>query len=450
MAYNYSMTRFPNFLPPRWGPASQMIVLKIRWFGLILGYAYVNFGSAAPDRGVLNAILGLGAVYTILNTWFSAKGRPFLDARPLAISFLEALFIGLLCYFDNDLSSPFRYYYLLSLICCAMRHSRRVTLATCLVDCLSYGALWFWLDPGPSGRFELLLLPIILIWATWAASALSRLMMEYNQRLEELNDALRDNQHLLEDRIAERTGQLQETQAQLMHQEKMAGFGLLAAGIAHEVGNPLTSISTLVQILERRDCDDYTREKLGLVAGQLSRIQGILRELMNFSRPANMEPTRFTAGDIVDEALNIAKYYRGVKSRVVKSAVPADLPAMVGVRDQITQVVFNLLLNAIDATGKGGVIEVSARESGDQIIIAVRDDGPGIAREQRGRVFQPYFTTKKQGTGLGLFMARRLVAQHGGQIGFESFPGAGATFHFSLPIARSASEIAGARKEVEC
>src|SRR4051794_31445636 len=107
----------PPPTPPRWELAAQAIVVKIRWFGLILGYVYVNFGSHAPDRALLNAILALGAAYTILNTWYSVRGRPFLEHYPLSISFLEALFIGLLCWFDNDIDSPFRYYYLLSLIC---------------------------------------------------------------------------------------------------------------------------------------------------------------------------------------------------------------------------------------------------------------------------------------------------------------------------------------------
>src|SRR5204863_8261797 len=111
--------------------------------------------------------------------------------------------------------------------------------------------------------------------------------------LARLNVTLREDQAQLEARIAERTSQLQEAQAHLLHQEKMAAFGLLAAGIAHEVGNPLMSISSLVQMLQRRDCDGYTREKLSLVNGQLQRIQGTLRELVNFSRPTTTDRTRF-------------------------------------------------------------------------------------------------------------------------------------------------------------
>src|SRR5439155_21769788 len=160
---------------------------------------------------------------------------------------------------------------------------------------------------------------IVLGWVTWAAVALARLLRRVGDQLSGLNARL-------EERIAERTRELQESQAQVLHQEKMAAFGLLAAGIAHEVGNPLTSISSLVQMLQRRDCDDYAREKLSLVSGQLQRIQTTLRELINFSRPASSERTHVALHEIIAEALNIAKYYKRTKSRVLERHIPEDLP----------------------------------------------------------------------------------------------------------------------------
>src|SRR4029077_4911894 len=150
----------------------------------------------------------------------------------------------------------------------------------------------------------------MLGWVAWASNSMALLLKRVGEHLEALNAALRENQAQLEARIAERTRELQEAQAHLLHQEKMAAFGLLAAGIAHEVGNPLTSISTLIQMLQQRDCDGYTREKLSLALGQLQRIQNILRELINFSRPASTERARVELREILDEALNIAKYYK--------------------------------------------------------------------------------------------------------------------------------------------
>jgi signal transduction histidine kinase len=432
---------------PRWELAAETIAVKIRWFGLLVGYVLVNVGDADFDRPVLNAILAVGAVYALLDTYYSFRGQVFLHRYPLFISLMEALFIGLLCLGYGGLESPFRYYYLLSLICCAIRHSTRVTYVTCLLHCASYTLLYFALPvekrtgaQGLAPALSLLLTLIVLGWVTWASSALAVLLKRVGDHLGELNAALRENQAHLEERIAERTRELQEAQAHLLHQEKMAAFGLLAAGIAHEVGNPLTSISSLVQMLQRRDCDTYTREKLGLVNGQLQRIQTTLRELINFSRPASSERTRVALDEIVAEALNIAKYYKGNSRRVISAHVPADLPPLHGVRDQLVQVVLNLVLNAIDATRKGGKIELRARRQDGSLVLEVKDDGSGIAREHEQRLFQPYFTTKKHGTGLGLFVTRKLVADHGGTVDFTSRPGDGAVFQVRWPFPHTEPE----------
>src|SRR5262249_30871837 len=148
-----------------------------------------------------------------------------------------------------------------------------------------------------------------------------------------------------------------------------------------EVGNPLTSISSLVQILQRRDCDPYVREKLTLVSGQLQRIQTTLRELINFSRPANADRTRVSLREIVDEALNIAKYYKRTKGRFIEAQLPADLPPLYGMRDQLVQVFLNLILNAIDATDRGGRIDIWAQQADGIVEVQVRDNGSGIAPE---------------------------------------------------------------------
>jgi len=418
----------------RWDLDAEAIVVKIRWFGLLLGFAYGNLGPVDDDRLTWNAILSLGLVYTLLDTWFYRRHRVFLGDYPLVVSCMEALFIGLLCVFENSLDSPFRYYYFLSLLCCALRHTARVTFVTFLLHCISYGLVYLSVPHREGALFSLLMLVVILGWVTWASSSLGQLLRRVGERLASLNSALRENQALLESRIDERTLELQETQAQLMHQDKMAGFGLLAAGIAHEVGNPLTSISTIVQVLERRGPDDYTREKLALVGGQLARIQGIVRELTTFGRPASQERAWFSIHEIVDEALNIAKYYLGTKSRTIHSSVPTNLPVLFGVRDQLVQVIFNLVLNAIDATAKGGAIEITTTLSGGDLEIAVRDNGTGIDPDHRSRIFRPYFTTKRQGTGLGLFVTHKIVHEYGGNVTFDSELGAGTTFRIRLPV----------------
>jgi signal transduction histidine kinase len=391
-------------------------------------------------RAPLNAILGLGAGYALIDSIWSLRGRVFLGRAPLIVSAMEALFIGVLCYCQGGLDSPFRFYYLLSLICCALRHDVAVTTATCALHCASAAILYLALPADRRNPIELLLTMFLLGWVAWAASSLGWLLKRYGAHVSELNDALRENQAHLEARIAERTRELHEAQALLLHQEKMAAFGLLAAGIAHEVGNPLTAISSIVQMLRRRDSDAYTREKHALVAEQLQRIQGIVRELVSFSRPASLESTRLEVGELVSEALGIAKYYKGMASRTICAAIPDDLPAIVGVRGQLVSVILNLVLNAVDATEMRGRIEIGATHDQSGIRIWVKDDGCGIAPHRLPDLFQPYFTTKPHGTGLGLFMCRKLVSQHGGTIECESAANSGARFTVRLPLADNAIE----------
>jgi two-component system NtrC family sensor kinase len=429
------LRRRESAVPSPWELAAETIAVKIRWFGLLIGYVLVNLHPQDLSRqAVLNALLTLGLAYTLLDTYFSVRGQVFFGRSPLAVSVMEALFIGLLCYFDAGLNSPFRYYYFLSLICCAIRHPSHVTYATCALHCLSYGLLYLALPPESRLLTPFMLTLVILGWVTWASNAMALLLKRVGEYLSQLNHALEQNKAELEARIAERTRELQEAQAHVLHQEKMAAFGLLAAGIAHEVGNPLTSISSMVQMLQHRESDPYTLHKLALVSGQLQRIRGTLRELIEFSRPASSERTRVALSEILDEALNIAKYYKRMRGRIPTPDLPPDLPPLFAVRDQLVQVFLNLVLNALDATDRDGKIDLQVTRRAGGVEVSVRDSGHGIAPEHAARLFQPYFTTKKHGTGLGLFVTRQLVADHGGTVTFESRLGAGTTFRVFLPV----------------
>lgn len=419
----------PSEPSPRWDVDAEAVAVKIRWFGLVVGYVYANVGAAGAAMP-LNVLLGLGFAFTVLDTVASWRGRVFLGESPVLVSALEAAFIALLCYLDGGPDSPFRHYSILAVLCAAIRYSPAVTGWTCAVNCVGYAALVAAVPGDRVGLTTLLFTLTVLVWVAWAAVSLVKLLRRVGVQLSEVNAKL-------EERIAERTRELQESQAQVLHQEKMAGFGLLAAGIAHEVGNPLTAVSTIVQMLERRDLDDHTRERLGLVTAQLTRIHTILRELVAFSRPPGDARGRVALRDVVDEALGIAKYYKGVKGRVVRADVPPDLPPLVGVRDQLVQVFFNLVLNAIDATGKGGTVVIAAAHDAGKLIATVTDDGHGIDPAHRDRLFRPYFTTKRHGTGLGLFVTKKLVDAHGGTVECESRPGEGTTFRLVFPASQA-------------
>jgi two-component system NtrC family sensor kinase len=419
--------------------AAETITVKIRWFGLCIGYVLVNFlgrDNVVPqfNQPVLNAILTLGAVYALIDTYWSYRGKVFLSKSPLVVSLMEAVFIGLLCHFDHGLDSPFRYFYFLSLVDCAIRYSPRITYTTCGLHSLSFAALA--LSHALSTRAEwttLVLMLILLGWVTWAGTALAGLVNTASRRLSQLNDALQQNQTFLEQRIQERTKELQESQALLVQQEKQAAFGLLAAGIAHEVGNPLAAISSLVQLLNRRHPDEYTRERLQMVDDQLRRIQRTLRELVDFSRPATTEHSLCDINTVIDNALSIAKYYKRKKGKRIVTRYAEHLPKVRVVRDQLVQVFLNLILNAMDATEEGGEVELTTSLKSGWMHISIRDDGSGVQKQDREKIFQPYFTTKETGTGLGLFVCKNILEQTTeGRIELTESSEAGTTFSVFL------------------
>lgn len=391
--------------------AAESIELRIRWFGVIAGFALVNLvgdDAAASDAQrnipLLNTILGIGVIYVAVDTLWSARGRVFLSRWPLGVSLLEAIFIGVLCYYDFGQNSPFRFYYFLSLVACATRYTPAVTYATFLLHAVSCSIVLL-VQPGAT-VLSWIIMVVSMGWVTWASTRLTSLLRLAGEQLQHSNEQL-------EHRIAERTGELRESQAMLVQHEKQAAFGLLAAGIAHEVGNPLAAISSLVQLLRRKETEGETQERYQLIGDQLRRIQGTLRELVDFSRPANTNPTLSDVHVIIEEALSIAKYYKRRKGKRISTRYASGLPTLRLVHDQLVQVLLNLILNAMDATPEGGTIEISTSLESGWIRIVVRDTGHGVRDSDRSTIFEPYFTTKSTGTGLGLFVCRHILERSG-------------------------------------
>lgn len=419
-----------------WELATESIVVKIRWFGIFMGYALVQTRSdLLRDPWAVRAFLALGAGYAALDTIFYRMGEVFLKRWPLFVAGMEATFIALLCFHDVGLESPFRWYYLLSSICCAVRYRPAIAWTAFAMQCLSLAGLTWALSPTRSDLDGLILTLVILTWATWATSALAGLLTATGTRLERANADLERHRAELERRVAERSAALRASQARVIHQEKMAAFGLLAAGIAHEVGNPLAALSSLVQMLQRRRPDPYTAGKLELAHRQLGRIQRTIRELIDFSRPSLSTEGPIRLAEVVEEALGIVKYYHRTKDRRITTNVQADLPPIRVPRDRLVQILFNLVLNAIDATSKGGTIHLKGRFQDGWVELQVLDNGRGIDPADLASLFQPYFTTKPQGTGLGLYVSRQIVEELGGTLTYQPDSDQGAAFNLRLPAA---------------
>ncbi len=230
--------------------------------------------------------------------------------------------------------------------------------------------------------------------------------------------------------------EIRKLKRQIGHAEKLSVVGQLAAGIAHEVGNPLTSISSLVQIVQRTTADQFAKEKLELVKDQINRIAKTIRELVDFSRPSSYESIVIDLNKVIKDALNIVRYGKKSKDITFKTELDDSIPKIYLVQDQIIQVFINLLLNAVDAMdGKEGEISIHSRLDTDKICVEVIDNGKGMSNDIKEKIFEPFFTTKKvgEGTGLGLWVSYGIIKNLGGEINVKTELGKGSIFTVTIP-----------------
>ncbi len=222
-------------------------------------------------------------------------------------------------------------------------------------------------------------------------------------------------------------------EAEAVHAGKLSVLGQMAAGVAHEIGNPLSSLATRLTLIERRPEPGYVKESARLLQGQIERIRRILHGISTFARTPSQEFSTWELNEVVSETLEMARLDGRARRVHFSAELSRPSPRVRGVKDQITQVVLNLLLNAAEASDDGGEVVVGTSEQESSIQLSVRDQGSGIAREHRQRLFEPFFSTKPKGTGLGLSICYSLINAHGGRIEVDSEEGHGATFTVVLP-----------------
>ena len=265
------------------------------------------------------------------------------------------------------------------------------------------------------------------------ASALNHMAAELRVERERLVQRLRQ--------LEQRTEELKATQAQLIHGEKLASVGRLAAGVAHEIGNPLAAILGLVELLRGGGLSvEQSGEFLARMQSETERIHRIIRDLLDFARrdpDGEGEGASAELSAVVAEAVALLRPQKLSKQVAIEVEIPEGVGRVRGAPSRLTQVVVNLLLNALDALEGRGEVRISARRQGDRCVLAVEDDGPGIAPEIADRLFEPFTTTKPvgQGTGLGLAVSLALVESMGGTIRAASRAPQGARFEVVLRVA---------------
>ncbi|MFO0981958.1 MAG: ATP-binding protein [Planctomycetota bacterium] len=223
--------------------------------------------------------------------------------------------------------------------------------------------------------------------------------------------------------------------AQVMHFSKMVDLGLLAAGIAHEIGNPLSSMSAIIDIIEIKQAAPAIVERLRALRSHVDRIHRIVRDITSFARPSVGKRQRTRVQALLDKALQIFRLHEKGREMMVQQTGDASAVVLEVVEDQVVQVLLNLLLNAADASSGHGRVEVYVAAAGASCSIQVIDHGMGMNDETLRRLFTPFFTTKDQGkgVGLGLFLSECIVRDLGGRIDVQSTPGSGRASPFTCP-----------------
>lgn len=225
-----------------------------------------------------------------------------------------------------------------------------------------------------------------------------------------------------------------ELEEQLMRADKLSAIGVLAAGVAHEIRNPLTGMKMIVQLLESDFSeDDSHREPLGIIQREIDRLESIIGNLLDFARPSKPKKVDVAPVDVVKDC------YKLIKNQLNKQAISFEIkqsdncPLTTADPDQLKQVFINIMVNAIQAIGRNGKLTVSIEPVDERIKIAFEDTGCGIPHEKMRDIFNPFMTTKEDGTGLGLPMAQRTVEEHGGTLEVQSTLGEGSIFTVFLP-----------------
>jgi two-component system sensor histidine kinase HydH len=234
--------------------------------------------------------------------------------------------------------------------------------------------------------------------------------------------------------------ELERTQRELVHQEKLAAIGRVAAGVAHEVRNPLGVIRASAAMVQEgfqpaedawRACDFICRE--------IDRLNGLITALLSFSRPAELRRHTVSIDAVIERALALASDELRQRRIALEREPSANVPPLRADPDLVSQVIYDLLCNASEALGEGGRIAVRTARTREGVCIEIADSGAGVAPELASQLFEPFFTTKATGTGLGLPMAERIAQAHGGTLAFVPGRGLGpggrgACFRLQLPL----------------
>ncbi len=245
-----------------------------------------------------------------------------------------------------------------------------------------------------------------------------------------------------------------EQAREVLESERLNAVTLLAAGVAHELGNPLNSLNIHLQLLERdlrqrrAGADDQDLlESVRVARSEVARLDTIISQFLGAVRPAHATRSMVSINEVVRESLKFLEPEIKDRDVIVQEELTEGLPTIPANPDQLKQAFYNLIKNAVQALSHGGILRVATSRSDTQLEISFEDNGTGIAIEDMAHITEPYFTRKKTGTGLGLFIVQRILQEHGGHLELLSQPGRGTTARIVLPLAERRVRLLGSGDE---
>ncbi len=336
----------------------------------------------------------------------------------------------------DDEESPYWIIYFLPIAVASFNLNFRRTLVTCAAAALLFLSQVppkMYLDPlerreeGP----ELLIFCVMYFIVGLIIQTFSERGRQQLRTQQRLNDRLLENQKTLTESLAK----LETAEELLRRKERLAALGEMAAGIAHEIRNPLGIVSSSAQLLKNRlpELGEKESQLFDIVQEETTRLNNLITDFLAFSRPRPVNRQEIDLGALLRRSMEHIQPLAAPKKVLLQTTLP-DTPFPVHADpEMLEQVVLNLLLNALEAVSEEGGIEVRLRMEEERAVVEVQDDGVGISEENLSRIFNPFFTTREKGTGLGLANAHRIIEEHGGEITAASEPGRGATFTVKLP-----------------